>query len=306
MTSSLDLIRGRQVVSTLTNQSGGPVIAGDVVVVDTAHDESFITTTTAAYNASQVGIALDSIAAAASGRVLLQGYAPLVNVSASATRAYYLFTHTVAKQATSSASFVAGAFGQVLKAGTTPSAFIFPPAIGSTAGITRSGSTTGDHLAVWNGSNADSLKDGGVAPSFVVARYTTNAAQSIANTGTPIIDFEDVDYDPGNTVTTGASWHFTAPSTGYYRVTVLLTFASTAVTAGNGATVYIYKNTSSLTCLARDTCVTATYLFNVGGATTVSLAANDTLDVRIGQNLAASIALLNNGVFNHISIEKVG
>ncbi len=32
------------------------------------------------------------------------------------------------------------------------------------SGVTRSGSTVGDHLAVWNGSNADSLKDGGVVP----------------------------------------------------------------------------------------------------------------------------------------------
>lgn len=30
------------------------------------------------------------------------------------------------------------------------------------ATVLRSGSTTGDHLAVWNGSNAESLKDGGV------------------------------------------------------------------------------------------------------------------------------------------------
>lgn len=170
MTSSLDLIRGRQVVQTLTNQSGGSVIAGDVVIIDTAHDESFVTTTSAAYSASQVCIALDSIAAAATGRVLLQGYAPLVNVSASATRGYYLFTHTVAKQATSGAAFVTGAFGQVLKAGTTPSAYIFPPALSGTAGITRSGSTTGDHLAVWNGSNADSLKDGGAVGTAGLVR----------------------------------------------------------------------------------------------------------------------------------------
>lgn len=200
MTSSLDLIRGRQVVSTLTNQSGGPVIAGDVVVVDTAHDESFITTTTASYNASQVGIALDSIAAAASGRILLQGYAPLVNVSASATRAYYLFTHTVAKQATSSASFAAGAFGQVLKAGTTPSAFIFPPALSSTAGITRSGSTTGDHLAVWNGSNADSLKDGGAAPAALASGRATRTAGDLTTTSTSMVDATSLTV----TITTGA------------------------------------------------------------------------------------------------------
>lgn len=165
MTSSLDMIRGRQVVQSLTNQSGGSVIAGDVVIISTANDESFTTTTSAAYNSTRVGVALDSIASSASGRVLLEGYAPLVNVSASATRGHYLLTHTVAKQATSQAGYAAGAFGQIIKAGTTPSAVIFPVAQIGSAGVTRSGSTTDGHLAVWNGSSADSIKDGGVVPA---------------------------------------------------------------------------------------------------------------------------------------------
>lgn len=33
------------------------------------------------------------------------------------------------------------------------------------AGVARSGSTTDAHLAVWNGGNADSIKDGGVVPA---------------------------------------------------------------------------------------------------------------------------------------------
>ena len=33
------------------------------------------------------------------------------------------------------------------------------------AGVTRSGSTTDGHLAVWNGSNANSIKDGGSVPA---------------------------------------------------------------------------------------------------------------------------------------------
>lgn len=121
-----NMLKGRQVVASLTNQSGGAVIAGDVVIVSAANDESFTTTTSAAYYSTEVGVALESIASAAAGRILLEGYAPLVNVSASATRGHYLFTHTVAKQATSSASYAAGSFGQIIKAGTTPSAILFP------------------------------------------------------------------------------------------------------------------------------------------------------------------------------------
>lgn len=33
---------------------------------------------------------------------------------------------------------------------------------GAAGAVARSGSTTDGHLAVWNGSNADSIKDGGV------------------------------------------------------------------------------------------------------------------------------------------------
>lgn len=35
----------------------------------------------------------------------------------------------------------------------------------TSGGVARSGSTTDGHLAVWNGSSADSIKDGGVAPA---------------------------------------------------------------------------------------------------------------------------------------------
>ena len=115
---------GRKVIIPLTNKSGGSVAAGDVVVIDTTTDESF-TTTTSAGSEQSIGVAQETIASNAVGKVLVQGYAALVNVSASATRGYYLETHTVAKQATSAAARTAGAFGQVLKAGTTPSAFIW-------------------------------------------------------------------------------------------------------------------------------------------------------------------------------------
>lgn len=122
--ANLDLIRGRQVVVPLTNKSGGGVIAGDVVIIPGSADDSFTTTTSAA-NTVQIGVAQETIANNASGRVLVSGYASLVNVNASATRGNYLFTHTVAKQATSNATLSAGAFGVVLSTSTTPDAVLF-------------------------------------------------------------------------------------------------------------------------------------------------------------------------------------
>ncbi len=124
MTSSLDMIRGRSNIVTLTNNSGGPLIAGDVCIQDTSADEN-VTTTTSANSTNKVLIAAEAIASAASGRFYESGYCPFVNVNASVTRGHYLFTHTVAKQATGSASYAAGAFGRILKSGTSPSAIIY-------------------------------------------------------------------------------------------------------------------------------------------------------------------------------------
>src|SRR5512143_2286373 len=121
---------GRQVVLPLTNKSGGGVVAGDVVIVDTTNNDAF-TTTTSANSTGGVGIAQETIANNAVGRVLFNGYAALVNVNASVTRGHYGATHTVAKQATDAgASRAAGTFCQFLTGGTTPDAIIYNPDLG--------------------------------------------------------------------------------------------------------------------------------------------------------------------------------
>src|SRR5437879_3574002 len=101
--SNVDLVRGRQVVEWLTNQSGGAVAAGDVVYIDSTHDAAFTTGTTSGYTGS-VGVAFESIASGAPGRVIVAGFCPLVNVNASVTRGNYGKTHTVVKQATDAGS----------------------------------------------------------------------------------------------------------------------------------------------------------------------------------------------------------
>lgn len=123
---------GRQVVLSLTNKSGGGVVAGDVVVLDSANDDAF-TTTTSAGSTVGVGVAQETIASNAVGRVLVAGHAALVNVAASVTRGNYGTTHTVAKQATSTASRTTGTFCRFLKGGTTPSAWVYPPDLNGTA-----------------------------------------------------------------------------------------------------------------------------------------------------------------------------
>ncbi len=121
---------GRQVVLSLTNKSGGGVIAGDVVVVDTTNDAAFTTSTAGALTGG-VGIAQETIASNATGRVLVSGYAALVNVNASVTRGNFGKTYTVAKQGTDAGSSrLAGTFCQFLTGGATPTARVYPPDLG--------------------------------------------------------------------------------------------------------------------------------------------------------------------------------
>ena len=108
----------------LTNQSGGDVVEGDVVVIDGANDDAFVTTTTAA-ETRVVGVVRESIAAGDVGRVTVAGYVSTINVPGSATRGHYGFTSTTAKAADDASARDAGAFCQFLTGGTTPEAVLF-------------------------------------------------------------------------------------------------------------------------------------------------------------------------------------
>ena len=148
---------GRSEIVPLTNQSGGSVAAGDVVYLDTGHDDSFTTGTTAAYTGA-VGVAQQAIGAGAVGLVLTNGYASLVNVSASVTRGHYGQTHSVAKQAADAgASRQAGTFCQFLKGGATPDAEVWQPDLGGGSGMTNPMTTTGDLVTSSSGSTPDRI-----------------------------------------------------------------------------------------------------------------------------------------------------
>lgn len=180
--ANLDIIRGRQVVVPLTNKSGGSVAAGDVVVIGTTTDESFTTTTTAGVE-STIGIAQETIAADASGRVLVAGYASLVNVAASVTRGHYLETSTTAKQATGNASRSAGAFGQFLKTSATPSAVIWgvgdQTASGGSADCKESAMTTNVSMGT-----ANTWTDSGMSISLAAGTWLVEAVLIVRVTQT--------------------------------------------------------------------------------------------------------------------------
>lgn len=225
---------GRQVVLPLTNKSGGGVVLGDVVVVDTTNNDAFTTTTSANFT-GLVGIAQETIANNATGRVLISGYASLVNVNASVTRGHFGATYTVAKQATdAAASRQIGTFCQFLTGGTTPDANVFNPDLGG-AGLTNPMTTTGDIIYSADNSGTPArlaavaagklLKSAGTGtapawgyPAFHGCKVYNSTTQSVSSTSAALtFDSEEYDTDAFHS-TVSATSKITIPSglDGYY------------------------------------------------------------------------------------------
>jgi len=96
----------------MTNKSGGQVVAGDIVIIDTANDQSFTTTTTA-NNQDVIGVAAETIADNAAGIVITHGVAE-VNMVAATTRGDFVQTSTTVKTAQSSTGQDGGTIGILL------------------------------------------------------------------------------------------------------------------------------------------------------------------------------------------------
>lgn len=121
--------RTRAVALILTNQTGGIRSAGDVVRISTVNDESFIVSN-ASNTPLPVGVVYDTIAVGSNGPVVVEGYAPSVQVLGNAQIGDFLYTSTTAYTAAHMAGSApsGGAFGYVLADGSnrSPTALIFP------------------------------------------------------------------------------------------------------------------------------------------------------------------------------------
>ena len=222
---------------SLTNKSGGAVAQYDVVIVGTATDNSFITTTTAG-NVNVIGVAQEAIADNASGDVLPPSALTTVNIKAGVTivRGDYLITSTVAGKADRSAAYTDGAFARALTAGTgTVSAILINQSEDYSVDRTITGnwvfSGTLDIASMLNTDlvtnlNAD-LLDGISASGFEqigsLVRAYRSTSQSVPSTTDTDVLFDVENWDTGSNF---ASSIFTAPRTGYYIVSGQVAFIS--------------------------------------------------------------------------------
>ena len=190
-----------------TNQSGTTRAVGDVVIIDTANNNSF-TTTTSAGNIKVLGVVGESIAVGAAGKVITGGFCTTLAVDAATARGNFLKTSATATKATPTAAAVGGSFAMALSstagAGTV-SAFVFS-VIGQSFLPLSGGNLTGTFglkagAAIPSASTLNPWSSGNVGNEFNVTG-TTNITSIITsgNVGTIIIlHFDDaltIVYDP--------------------------------------------------------------------------------------------------------------
>jgi hypothetical protein len=143
----------------------------------------------------------------------------------------------------------------------------------------------------------------------VVATYTTDAGQSISNATWTIIDFEDQVIDTHSAVTTGASWHFTAPIGGIYVVSACIMFAqATDWGETEFAQLAAYRASTHYRLLSRpagaDFSGAAQYLAAHGMAV-IDMTASQELSIRVNQQSGATQTIHNSYSYNHVSIFRV-
>lgn len=157
-----------------------------------------------------------------------------------------------------------------------------------------------------HGRQLESIEAREIVP--VVARYTTNAGQSIPNNTVTVVNYEDQDFDPRSAVTVGAGWVFTCPVAGYYLVTAKVQFAaSTAWANGELLALDVYVAAAQVARVFANEMLgsTASAEASAQGNTIVHLDKGDTLDIRVLQVSGGARTLTADGNENHVSIGRV-
>jgi hypothetical protein len=144
-------------------------------------------------------------------------------------------------------------------------------------------------------------------PVFVAAKYNSSSGQSIPNATRTIVDFSTKEYDSHNSVTTGASWKFTAPISATYRVSFSISIASVSWSSNNIVLIELVKNGTIIH--GYDQVIQASYTGSyttIPIITTVKLLVGDYIHGSAYQNKGSSTPLVADSRVNHIEIEMVG
>lgn len=135
----------------------------------------------------------------------------------------------------------------------------------------------------------------------ISVRYTTAAGASVANTGYTRIDFATKVQDSHNAVTTG-TWTFTAPRTGYYRISAKVLFASSLYAVGNSIDLQMISTTATVALDYYQVQAAVTEFAGADGTTTQLLTAGDTVYINIGNARTTGATNLHNDA-SHVYVD---
>jgi hypothetical protein len=166
--------------------------------------------------------------------------------------------------------------------------FTGPPTVSGLAVVTTSGTQTLTNKTLSTGCG-------------VIAQYSRSTAQTLTNNVDTLVDFPNLIIDTASAVTTGASWKFTAPATGYYRVHALVSISGNITVDFR---VNIYKNGSGAGAMSIDNQLQASNSA-YGGSRIIHLTAGDYIDIRAYQSSGADRQTIADANFNYVSIDKI-
>lgn len=177
-------------LNILTNSSGVSLVAGSVVIMDTANSERVKTTSTQG-DVKWRGIAVATVANSSSGVFKTHGYVPNVLLETSASAGCFLACSTATGKAVQVASGTAGIFAMVTSSGTASAgAYLFSAAFQS--GATTSAASQAEMEAATNTTNpvtpGRAQYHPGVAKGWVAFNGTGTVAITASYNVTSITD----------------------------------------------------------------------------------------------------------------------
>lgn len=185
----------------------------------------------------------------------------------------------------------------------------------SAGSIAGTSFASGDHLsfqffAPVTGWSSNVLMSNDTDTRVVAARYEASGT-TVINTGAAaaIVDFASKIYDTHGAVTTGASWKFTAPVSGLYRVTASAQLDTTSTSNFNGTTeqfeLTARKNGTISSVIGHVRPYANQNYPTLSGSTVISCIAGDTIDIRAFQDSGTNWSVGTGATYNYILIERL-
>lgn len=143
-------------------------------------------------------------------------------------------------------------------------------------------------------------------------RYTTNAANTVANATVTFIDYEDQVFDgdglvlgagSGNVTTTNTGWRWVSNRSGKVHVTANIRFDNANIDADEELQIRIYKNGTFYSAKNKvPESSNASPSVNLSITDTVSVVDGDRIEIAVNQNTGATIAINVSGLVNFVNI----